>query len=90
MRCPPTGTNDGRMTPASVSSARLDVLQPGHNRIDPEHSAVTIGTRHLFGLAPHLAGTEELIIRLDVCFPLPPQTARWRDGAGLPQVNHGE
>ncbi len=52
MRGTPAGTNDGCMTPASVSSSRLDVPPPGRYRIDPEHSTVTIRTRHLFGLGP--------------------------------------
>jgi polyisoprenoid-binding protein YceI len=52
MRGVPAGTNDGCMTQASVSSSRLDIPQPGRYRIDPEHSTVTIRTRHLFGLGP--------------------------------------
>jgi polyisoprenoid-binding protein YceI len=39
------------MTPAEVTSTqRLDVPRPGRYRISPEDSAVTIRTRHLFGL----------------------------------------
>jgi polyisoprenoid-binding protein YceI len=39
------------MTPAEVTSTRrLDVPHPGRYRISPEHSTVTIRTRHLFGL----------------------------------------
>jgi polyisoprenoid-binding protein YceI len=40
------------MTQASVPSSRIDVPRPGRYRIDPEHSTVTIRTRHLFGLGP--------------------------------------
>jgi polyisoprenoid-binding protein YceI len=40
------------MTPAEVSSRRIDVPKPGRYRIDPERSTVTIRTRHLFGLGP--------------------------------------
>lgn len=40
------------MTKTSMSSSRLDIPQPGRYRIDPEHSTVTIRTRHLFGLGP--------------------------------------
>jgi polyisoprenoid-binding protein YceI len=40
----------GVMTPAELTSERLDVPKPGRYRISPAHSAVTIRTRHLFGL----------------------------------------
>ena len=40
------------MTQAEVSSQRIDVPRPGRYRISPEHSTVTIRTRHLFGLGP--------------------------------------
>jgi polyisoprenoid-binding protein YceI len=42
MRPPSAEANDGRMTEP----------KPGRYRIDPEHSTVTIRTRHLFGLGP--------------------------------------
>jgi polyisoprenoid-binding protein YceI len=40
------------MTSTDIASQQLDVPQPGRYRIDPEHSTVTIRTRHLFGLGP--------------------------------------
>jgi polyisoprenoid-binding protein YceI len=40
------------MTPAEVTSHQLDVPKPGRYRISPADSAVTIRTRHLFGLGP--------------------------------------
>jgi polyisoprenoid-binding protein YceI len=38
------------MTTADVSSQRIDIPQPGRYRISQEGSAVTIRTRHFFGL----------------------------------------
>jgi polyisoprenoid-binding protein YceI len=38
------------MTPAEVTSERLDVPKPGRYRISQAHSTVTIRTRHFFGL----------------------------------------
>jgi polyisoprenoid-binding protein YceI len=38
------------MTPAEVTSTRLDVPRPGRYRISPADSTVTVRTRHLFGL----------------------------------------
>ena len=52
MRAPAAETNDSCMTSADISSQQLGVPAPGRYRIDPEHSTVTIRTRHLFGLGP--------------------------------------
>ncbi|MGH3247124.1 MAG: YceI family protein [Trebonia sp.] len=38
------------MSQAQVSSQQIDIPEPGRYRISPEHSTVTIRTRHLFGL----------------------------------------
>jgi polyisoprenoid-binding protein YceI len=38
------------MTPAEVTSDRLDIPEPGRYRISPAQSTVTIRTRHFFGL----------------------------------------
>jgi polyisoprenoid-binding protein YceI len=38
------------MSQAEVSRPSVDIPPPGHYRISPAASAVTIGTRHLFGL----------------------------------------
>ncbi|MGH3282071.1 MAG: YceI family protein, partial [Trebonia sp.] len=40
------------MTPAETPTQQLNVPPPGRYRIDADHSAVTIRTRHLFGLGP--------------------------------------
>jgi polyisoprenoid-binding protein YceI len=59
MRPPAAETNDGCMTEP----------QPGRYRIDPEHSTVTIRTRHLFGLGPVRARLDLRDGRIQVTAP---------------------
>jgi polyisoprenoid-binding protein YceI len=71
MRPPPAEANDGCMTEP----------QPGRYRIDPEHSTVTIRTRHLFGLGPVRAALDLRDGRIQVAAPPEASTVQARFAA---------
>ena len=69
------------MTTADVSSQRIDIPRPGRYRISREQSAVTIRTRHFFGLGAVRATLDLRDGRILVTEPPAASTVRARFSA---------
>jgi polyisoprenoid-binding protein YceI len=69
------------MTSAEISSQPLDIPDPGRYLIDPERSAVTLRTRHLFGLGPVRATLALRDGRIQVAAPPQASTVQARFAA---------
>ena len=77
------------MTTADVSSQRIDIPRPGRYRISQERSAVTIRTRHFFGLGAVRATLDLRDGRILVTEPPAASTAQVRFSASSFESGNG-